>query len=55
MIWMNNQSFEQAIEEAALEYAKSIVMDSDEHDDAVDAIIEDYLAGAQKAYELLTR
>lgn len=55
MIWMNSQSFEQAIEEAALEYAKSVIMDADEHEDAVAATIEDYLAGAQKTYELLTR
>ena len=55
MIWMNSQGFTQAIEEAALEYAKSVIMDADEHDDAVAAILEDYLAGAQKAYELLSR
>lgn len=36
------------------EYAHCTVINPEEHQDAVEAIIDDYTSGALKAYELLT-
>lgn len=35
------------------EYANNIVMDAGEHQDAVQAILDDYMAGAEEAYNTL--
>ena len=43
------------IEEAALAYAYESIIDADNHLDAVEAVKMDYIEGARKAYEILTK
>ena len=43
------------IEEAALAYAYESIVDADNHLDAVEAVKMDYIEGARKAYEILTK
>lgn len=50
---MTKEEFNKLIEDSAVEYAVSTVDNPDEHSDAVDAIVIDYVEGAIKAYELL--
>lgn len=51
---MTKEEFGRLISENAVAHATESVIDPEDHDDAVEAIIADYIEGALKAYELLT-
>lgn len=51
---MTKEEFESAIEKEAIVYLKETLLDYEEHEDAAEAILTDYIEGAIKAYELLT-
>lgn len=51
---MTKEEFGKLMTENAVAYATESVVDPEEHDDAVEAIITDYIEGGLKAYELLT-
>ncbi len=46
--------FYRKMKEKAKEYAYEMVMDPEEHQDAIECIIGDYMRGAQDAREYLT-
>ena len=51
---MTKEEFGRLMTENDVEYATKSVIDPEDHDDAVEAIIADYIEGGLKAYELLT-
>lgn len=51
---MTKEEFDQIILNEAETFARDIVIDAEEHDDAVDAIMSDFIEGAETAWKLLT-
>lgn len=51
---MTKEEFDQIILNKAEIYAREIVIDAEEHDDAVEAIMSDFIEGAETAWQLLT-
>lgn len=51
---MDKEEFLKLIRKRAKEYAHYIVVEAEEHQDAVYTIIYDYTSGALEAYRLLT-
>lgn len=50
---MTKEEFISAIKGLAVEYADYVVLDPEEHPDAVACTVDDYLEGAYAAYKLL--
>ena len=50
---MTKEEFDQIILNEAETYAREIVIDAEEHDDAVEAIMSDFIEGAETAWQLL--
>ena len=50
---MNKTEFFDLMEQKANNYAYSIVVNADEHEDAVECIIADYMEGVSDAYKIL--
>lgn len=50
---MIKEEFDQIILNEAETYAKEVVIDAEEHEDAVNAIMSDFIEGAKTAWHLL--
>ena len=52
---MTQEEFESIIEKEAISYLKETLLDYEEHEDAAEAILTDFIEGAMKAYEILNK
>lgn len=50
---MKYEEFIETIKEEARAYAESCILDAVDHEDAVEAVTLDFIAGAKRAYEVL--
>lgn len=50
---MSKEKFDEIIYNKAVDYAYSIIEDPEDHLDAIDGAISDFMAGADYAWELL--